>query len=142
MPEPNFRLVTAADRDDLARFLSGHRWPFHARARLDPVEAAEVVAGWDLEGRSRAWWLERDGRVVGLLRVDDLDTRWDPSWDLRVAEGHRGVGVGTAAVRRLAGEVFGGWPDQDGVVHDGIGYALLREDWEQGKTTPVDWDGE
>jgi hypothetical protein len=35
-----------------------------------------------------------------------------------------------------------GWPDQDGVVHDGIGYALLREDWEQGKTTPVDWDGE
>jgi len=175
MPEPNFRPVTAADRDALARFLSEHRWPFHARARLGP---AEVVAGWDLEGQSRAWWLERDGRVVGLLRVDDLDTWGDPSWDLRVAEGHRGAGLGTAAVRWLAGEVFGGWPgvqrieaqtrrdnlamrsvlrrcgyvkeahyrrgwpDQDGVVHDGIGYALLREDWEQGKTTPVDWDGE
>ena len=178
MPEPNFRPVTAADRDALARFLSEHRWPFHARTRLDPAEAAEVVAGWDLEGQSRAWWLERDGRVVGLLRVDDLDTWGDPSWDLRVAEGHRGAGLGTAAVRWLAGEVFGGWPgvqrieaqtrrdnlamrsvlrrcgyvkeahyrrgwpDQDGVVHDGIGYALLREDWEQGKTTPVDWDGE
>ena len=35
-----------------------------------------------------------------------------------------------------------GWPAQDGVVHDGIGYGLLREDGEQGKTTPVDWDGE
>ena len=52
MPEPNFRPVTAADRDALARFLSEHRWPFHARARLGP---AEVVAGWDLEGQSRAW---------------------------------------------------------------------------------------
>jgi hypothetical protein len=45
MPEPNFRPVTAAHRDVLARFLSQHRWPFHARARLDPAEAAEVVAG-------------------------------------------------------------------------------------------------
>ena len=31
------------------------------------------------------------GQVVGLLRVDDLDTWGDPSWDLRVAEGHRGA---------------------------------------------------
>jgi RimJ/RimL family protein N-acetyltransferase len=35
-----------------------------------------------------------------------------------------------------------GWPDQDGVIHDGIGYALLRQDWERGTTTPVDWDGD
>ena len=34
MPEPNFRPVTAADRDALARFLREHRWPFHVRARL------------------------------------------------------------------------------------------------------------
>jgi hypothetical protein len=31
--------------------------------------------------------------------------------------------------------VVAGW-DQDGVVHDGIGYGLLREDWEQGKNHP------
>jgi hypothetical protein len=35
-----------------------------------------------------------------------------------------------------------GWPDQDGVVHDGIGHALLRQDRERGTTTPVDWDGD
>ena len=53
--------------------------------------------------------------------------------------------AGPATVRWLAGKEAHyrrGWPAQDGVVHDGIGYALLREDWEQGKTTPVDWDGE
>jgi RimJ/RimL family protein N-acetyltransferase len=178
MSEPTFRPVTAAERDDLARFLSGHRWPFHVRAELGPAEAAELVAGWDLDNPgTRAWWLERDGRVVGLLRVDDLGGSWDPSWDLRIAGDQRGAGLGTAAVRWLAGEVFGGWPGvrrieaqtrrdnlamrtvlrrcgyvkeahyrrgwpaQDGTVHDGIGYALLREDWERGTTTPVDWDG-
>jgi RimJ/RimL family protein N-acetyltransferase len=179
MSETTYRPVTVADRDALAQFLSAHRWPFHARARLAPAEAGELVGGWDLDGKGcRAWWLERDGLVVGLLRVDDLDSPWDPSWDLRIAEGHRGTGLGTAAVRWLAGEVFGGWPGvrrieaqtrrdnramrtvlrrcgyvkeahyrrgwpaQDGAVHDGIGYALLREDWEHGTTTPVDWDDE
>jgi RimJ/RimL family protein N-acetyltransferase len=31
------------------------------------------------------------------------------------------------------------WPGHDGTVHDGIGYAILRRDWETGTTTPVDW---
>jgi RimJ/RimL family protein N-acetyltransferase len=31
------------------------------------------------------------------------------------------------------------WPAEDSVVHDGIGYALLRDDWERWTTTPVDW---
>lgn len=34
------------------------------------------------------------------------------------------------------------WPDQQGNVYDGIGYGLLKKDWEQNKVTPVDWDGE
>jgi RimJ/RimL family protein N-acetyltransferase len=179
MSEPTYRPATEADRDELARFLSAHQWPFHARARLSLAEAAEVVAGWDLDGGStRAWWLERDGQVVGLLRVDDLGSSWDPSWDLRIAEAHRGAGIGTATVRWLSGQIFGnwpgvrrieaqtrcdnramrtvlrrcgyvkeahyrlGWPAQDGVIRDGIGYALLRQDWERGTTTPVDWDGD
>ncbi len=33
------------------------------------------------------------------------------------------------------------WPGAAGEVHDGIGYAILREDWTEGTTTPVDWDG-
>jgi RimJ/RimL family protein N-acetyltransferase len=178
MSEPTYRPVTGADRDALARFLSEHRWPFHVRARPGPAEAARLVAGWDLGATSRAWWLEREGQVAGLLRVEDLDSWGDPSLDLRIAEDHRGAGLGTAAVRWLSGEVFGGWPGvnrieaqtrrdnramravlcrcgfvkeahyrrawpaEDGVIHDGIGYALLREDWELGTATPVDWDGD
>ena len=33
------------------------------------------------------------------------------------------------------------WPGADGAVHDGIGYAVLRQDWEGGSITPVRWEG-
>ncbi len=31
------------------------------------------------------------------------------------------------------------WPDPTGTLHDSIGYAILRPDWESGITTPVPW---
>jgi RimJ/RimL family protein N-acetyltransferase len=31
------------------------------------------------------------------------------------------------------------WPDPGGTLHDSIGYAILRPDWETGITTPVPW---
>jgi len=34
------------------------------------------------------------------------------------------------------------WPGTDGVLHDAIGYAILRHDWLSGTVTPVDWDDE
>jgi RimJ/RimL family protein N-acetyltransferase len=34
------------------------------------------------------------------------------------------------------------WPGQDGTPHDAVGYAILRGDYESGRTTPVDWDDE
>ncbi|HET9770895.1 MAG TPA: GNAT family protein [Acidimicrobiia bacterium] len=33
------------------------------------------------------------------------------------------------------------WPDGNGNYFDGIGYAVLRSDWESGTVTPVDWSG-
>lgn len=36
-----------------------------------------------------------------------------------------------------------GWPSvEDGNVHDGVGYAILRRDWISGTTTIPDWDDE
>ena len=127
MPEPTYRPLTGADRDELARFLGEHRWPFHVRERVGPAEAAEMVAAWDLDGGdSRAWWLELDGQVEAQTRRDNLAIR---------AVLRRCGYVKEAHYRRA-------WPDQHGTVHDGIGYALLRQDWERGTTTPVDWDGD
>ncbi|MDX3235124.1 GNAT family protein [Streptomyces sp. ME03-5709C] len=32
------------------------------------------------------------------------------------------------------------WPAADGTVHDTVGYAILRHDWEVGRVTRVRWD--
>lgn len=35
------------------------------------------------------------------------------------------------------------WPDRTGtVIHDAVGYAILRADWLGGTVTPVNWDDE
>jgi RimJ/RimL family protein N-acetyltransferase len=34
------------------------------------------------------------------------------------------------------------WPDAAGTKLDGVGYAILRRDWESGTPTPVDWADE
>lgn len=34
------------------------------------------------------------------------------------------------------------WPDAGGRLLDAVGYAVLRQDWESGTTTPVEWDDE
>lgn len=32
------------------------------------------------------------------------------------------------------------WPGADEAVHDGVGYAILRQDWRSGSVTPVRWE--
>ena len=34
------------------------------------------------------------------------------------------------------------WPDANGTWLDSVGYAILREDWAEGKVTPVNWHDE
>lgn len=34
------------------------------------------------------------------------------------------------------------WPDSEGRLLDGVGYAILRGDWRTGRTTEVRWDDE
>jgi RimJ/RimL family protein N-acetyltransferase len=34
------------------------------------------------------------------------------------------------------------WPGSGGAVHDAVGYAILRRDWESGTVTVPEWDDE
>jgi RimJ/RimL family protein N-acetyltransferase len=63
-------------------------------------------------------------RIEGQTRRDNVAMR-------RVFD--RGGYVQEAVYRR-------GWPVAGDQPADGIGYAILRSDWESGETTPVDWD--
>ena len=93
-----------------ATFLTTHEWPYHGVPRLTTDQAAEVaVAGDDVT----SFWIRADGERIGLIRAFDLDDLDDgsPLFDLRIAEGHRGRGVGRAAVTWLSTHLFTTYPE-------------------------------
>ncbi|MBN1550210.1 GNAT family N-acetyltransferase [bacterium] len=63
-------------------------------------------------------------RIEGHTRVDNLAMR-------RV---FKSCGWVMEAYYRKA------WPDEDGTYHDAVTYALLKADWETGKSTAIDWN--
>lgn len=62
-------------------------------------------------------------RIEGQTRSDNVPMR----------RAFRRAGYVQEAVYRQA------WPGADRNMYDGIGYAVLRSDWETGTITPVDW---
>lgn len=85
------------DAQEVVGFLTGNRWPFHGVSHLSPPAAASVaVTGDDIV----TFWMRDDGETIGMIRIfdlDDLDTG-SPLFDLRIAESHRGRGMGRQAV--------------------------------------------
>jgi RimJ/RimL family protein N-acetyltransferase len=65
-------------------------------------------------------------RIEGTTRVDNTAMR----------ALFRKLGFAKEAHYRQA------WPGAEGVLHDAIGYAILRNDWRSGTVTPVNWDDE
>lgn len=86
-------------------FLTSNEWPYHGRSTLSREQAADVELVGD--GVASFWVLAGD-RTIGLLRAFDLEDLavGSPLLDIRIAEGHRGHGVGTGAVRWLTGHLF------------------------------------
>jgi RimJ/RimL family protein N-acetyltransferase len=161
---------TPDQADDLAEFLLSSAWPFHAGVPTRTSVARQVADGyWDGPG-ARTFWIGNKG-VVRLFDLDD----GAPLFDLRIAERHRGRGLGSQAVEWLTDYLFTElptnrieattradnramrtilerhnyvleacyrqtWPDLNGTLHDGVGYAVLRQDWATNTTTPVTWD--
>jgi RimJ/RimL family protein N-acetyltransferase len=105
-----YRRITAGDADELADFLAGREWPFHAPGRDREAIRAAAAAGKYSSETDQAYWITVPGETIGFLHVFELDDP-TPMFDLRIAADHRGRGHGTAAVRWLTGMVFDGFPD-------------------------------
>ncbi len=98
---------TGADRDDLLAFLTTEEFPFHVRRTIAPADAARAVdAGAFRDDDHDSWWLEHDllGRI-GMVRLEDLADPV-PLFDLRIAGGSRGRGLGVPALRATTAHVF------------------------------------
>ena len=105
-----YRRITAGDADELADYLAGREWPFHAPGRDREAIRAAAAGGTYSSETDRAYWITVPGETIGFLHVFELDDP-TPMFDLRIAAEHRGRGHGTAAVRWLTGMVFDGFPD-------------------------------
>ena len=98
------------DERAVVEFLTASTWPFHGSARLTPDAAADVAVD-NLDVQS--FWIMLDDARIGLIRLLDLGDLDDgsPLFDLRLAEGHRGRGIGARAVEWLTAHLFTEFPE-------------------------------
>lgn len=95
-----------ADAEAVAEFLLSNSWPYHSRT----VVSADAEAQIEIASESvESFWILDSGSVVGLVRLldlDDIHRGGSPLFDLRIADGHRGHGIGTHTVNWLTGHLF------------------------------------
>jgi len=98
------------DVEAVVAFLSRHVWPFHRRSILTIDQAREVKLG--PSDQVRSFWIKENESPVGLVRVFDLEDADGGSvlFDLRVADGCRGRGIGRAAVAWIVDMLFVEYP--------------------------------
>ncbi|WP_367118301.1 GNAT family N-acetyltransferase [uncultured Microbacterium sp.] len=95
----------------LAAFLTTQVFPFHVRARWTATQVRASIddGAWHGDAVATFWVVDdRDGRV-GVLRLDDLHDA-TAMIDLRLADGARGRGYGSAALRIATDLVFSRYP--------------------------------
>ncbi len=109
------------------------------RVVIEDLEDLTAVASFRIRSAYR-------GRGIGLHMVRwAADATFREYPDVQRLEGQtRADNVAMQRVFRRAGwipEAYyrRSWPDGEGTLHDSIGYAILRLDWESGTTTPVPW---
>jgi RimJ/RimL family protein N-acetyltransferase len=110
-PQLQFREIDPArEADVVADFLSRNTWPFHARTTLTLDEARRIRLGPSSEVRS--FWIHENESPVGVVRTFDLEDTdiGSVAFDLRIADGHRGRGIGRAAIGWLVEKLFTDYP--------------------------------
>lgn len=103
--------MVPADADDVVKFLSSNRFPFHVRSSPTAGEVRPgVLEGRFWSGGAQGYWIVEDGVRIGMAVLEDL-LDGAPLFDLRLGGEHRGRGAGTAALRALCELVFTSMPD-------------------------------
>ena len=105
----------ASDGEAIVAFLTGNTFPFHGGTRVpEAVARARVQDGHYWSDEHAGHWVVVDGERIGIAVLEDIEDIADggaPLFDLRLAEVHRGRGLGAAALRALTGHVFETYPD-------------------------------
>lgn len=101
-------------KNDLIEILTRSRWEFHSK----PVSTAEDIEknlnmGYFFGETSRTFLIKENGITVGYIRIFDLEDDGNPLFDIRIAESHRGKGIGKEAVKWITDFVFSNYPSKN-----------------------------
>jgi RimJ/RimL family protein N-acetyltransferase len=100
-----FTLVGEDEAGDLAAWLAGELWPFHGRSRWTVADALASIEDGDFSGTSPTYWVELEGRRIGIVHYRYLDDV-SPDADFRLLSPFRGRGHGTRMVEWAAEHLF------------------------------------
>lgn len=107
--------VPAVDVEGLVAFLTGNEFPFHVLPRPTEAQArARIADGRFWSEDSQGSWIEVDGERIGIVVLDellDVAGGGSPLFDLRLAERHRGKGLGQQVLRAFTALVFERYPE-------------------------------
>jgi RimJ/RimL family protein N-acetyltransferase len=103
---PELRPFRDEEAAELAAWLAGDTWPFHARTGWTVAEALDAIASGDFSGPNPTFWVEvaRHGRI-GIVHYRYLDDV-SPDVDLRLLATFRGQGYGTRMAEWAAEHLF------------------------------------
>jgi RimJ/RimL family protein N-acetyltransferase len=150
-----FRLQPRLSTDEAARTVDAGNYDPPASLTLVLAVGEDTVGmvraeGIDTEGgdpqldfRIATAWQARGLGLAAARRITDEVFASDPA-RRRIEAQTRADNVAMRRVLRRAGYVLEAvyreaWPAGERWL-DGVGYAILRRDWEQGTTTPVRWE--
>lgn len=105
-----FTLMRPEDSDDIVGFLTGNSFPFHVQRNWTEPEVRETVeSGRYWNNESQGFWIVGDDESLGMVVLEDLEDD-TPMFDLRLAENHRGQGLGSLILKELCVKVFNDYP--------------------------------
>ena len=102
-----FAVLNENDTEEVVDFLVSNSFPFHVQPAAQEQDVrAKVAAGRFWNEDTQGYWINDDGRRVGMVALEDLQDEDSPVFDLRLGEDQRGNGLGLKVLRALCDLVF------------------------------------
>lgn len=106
----SFQPMGPADSDSIIEFLASNRFPFHVTATPQADEIRAGIEGGRLWSEdTQGYWIYQARQRLGMVALEDLQDN-APLFDLRLAECHRGQGLGAEILKSLTAFVFTSMP--------------------------------
>ncbi len=101
-----FSLADPSGWEEFVRFMTANAFPFHMNPSPTREDLESRREDGDFDGPENAVLAARaEGELIGFVVVEDLESI-GPLFDIRLANGARGKGLGTETVRGLVRHLF------------------------------------